>query len=243
MKRSIVLGVVVSSVLPCLLAPDARAAARRERRPTDTTDPQPTKTFVWTDVEGGVESLHLTTFNADFDRLLVGFAPSDVTGPTVGVGVGLRFVFLTLGVRGRYATFATDTTSPTSGMQLWTLGPELGFRVPLGRVEPYLTFGANYATVSGIGDGVGGLPNGIDVHGLQAKAGFGVDWFVARHISLGGNLSGGVLALTRPGVSLSDLATAQQVGTINEAKARILQANGSSVGADVTGTVGLGVAF
>jgi hypothetical protein len=243
MKRSLMLAVVLSSVMPCVLVSPAWGAVPRERRGTEPPGPEPTKTFVWTDVEGGVESLHLTTFNADFDRLLVGFAPSDVTGPTVGLGVGLRFVFLTLGLRGRYATFSTDPSSPTSGMQLWTLGPEVGFRVPLGRVEPYLAFGGSYATVSGIGNGVGGIPNGIDVHGFQGRAGFGVDCFVARHLTLGGNFSGGVLALTRPGVSLTDLAAAQQVGTINEAKARILQANGSSVGADVTGTVALGVAF
>jgi hypothetical protein len=88
MKRSVVTRVVLSSMIPCLLASPAWAGAPRERRATDSAGPEPTKTFVWTNVEGGVESLHLTTFNADFDRLLVGFAPSDadVTG-TVALGV------------------------------------------------------------------------------------------------------------------------------------------------------------
>jgi hypothetical protein len=50
-----------------------------------------------------------------------------------------------------------------------------------------------------------------------------------------------MLVLGRPGVSLRDLAAAKQVGTINEAQARVLEANGTSVGGALTFTLGVGL--
>src|SRR5262249_49783143 len=138
-------------------------------------------------------------------------------------------------------SFPTDSAT-TSNMQLWTADAEVGFRIPLRRFEPYLTFAGGYANLDGIADRVRGL-HGLTVHGANARMGFGVDWFFARHFSLGANLTGELLAMTRPGVSITDLATAKQVGTLDEAKARVLEADGSSWGTAITGTVALGAHF
>jgi hypothetical protein len=60
---------------------------------------------------------------------------------------------------------------------------------------------------------------------------------------VGVDLSAGLLAVSRPGVSVRDLATPKQIGTINEAKARVLEASGSSVGSMVAATGEVGVHF
>jgi hypothetical protein len=222
-----------------VLSEPARAGAgERERR----DEPRPVSTFVWTNVEGGFESVHLTTFTADADKLLVGFAPRDATGPMVGVGAGLRLVFLTLGARARYATFAQDS-SASGGMNLFWLDGELGFRAPLGRLEPHIELAAGYASLGGLASSVRGLEDGIAVNGLNVRGSFGVDWFFAKHVWLGAGVGAELLGLTRPGVSTLDLATAKQVGTLDEAKARVLQASGSSWGTGWNGALSLGVAF
>jgi hypothetical protein len=52
-----------------------------------------------------------------------------------------------------------------------------------------------------------------------------------------------LLAIARPGISVRDLAMPKEVGTINEAKARILEANGTSVGTVLSATVAVGIHF
>jgi hypothetical protein len=49
--------------------------------------------------------------------------------------------------------------------------------------------------------------------------------------------------VSRPGVSVRDLATPKEIGTINEARARVLEASGSSVGSVVSLTGDVGVHF
>jgi len=204
----------------------------------------PTKEVFWSNAELGVQSLSLRTFVADSDTLAVGFLPDSATGPTLGVGAGVRIVFVTLGVRGRVGMFSDTTPGRNLGnWELWTLDAELGFRVPLHRVEPYLTFSGGYAAIGGLGQAIAGLQQGLDVSGVDARFGLGFDYYVTRHVTLGAQLSGELLFLSRPGISVRDLATAKEVGTLNEAKARVLEANGSSVGGALALTGGLGVHF
>jgi hypothetical protein len=53
---------------------------------------------------------------------------------------------------------------------------------------------------------------------------------VTHAVSLGLDLEGELLAIARPGVPIADLATAKRTGTIDDAKARVLEASGTSVG-------------
>ncbi|HEY8089405.1 MAG TPA: hypothetical protein VIF09_16205, partial [Polyangiaceae bacterium] len=98
-------------------------------------------------------------------------------------------------------------------------------------------------TFGGLGSAVAGLSRGLDVHGVDVRGGGGLDYWVAHNVSLGLDLDGEVLAIARPGISVRDLATAQQVGTIDQAKARILEASGSSVGAGTALSASFGVHF
>jgi hypothetical protein len=200
--------------------------------------------WFWMAAEGGVQTIDLRTFEADFDQLTVGFLRGTGTGPSAGAALGARLAFVTLGVRGRFASFRDDSVESTAGgWQLWSLDGELGLRFPIRRVQPYLTFAAGYSALGELDDAVRGLGNGLDVRGANARAGLGFDYYVNPTVSLGAQATGEVLMLSRPGVSLRELAEARRVGTINEAEARILEADGSSVGTSFTFTAGPGFHF
>jgi hypothetical protein len=197
---------------------------------------------VYVDAQAGVESVQLNTFNADFDTVSVGLLPSAGVGPTANIGAGLRLVFLTLGLRGRVASFENSSPAQTVGAwQIWTLDAEAGLRVPLRRLEPHVAIAAGYASFGGFETAVQGLSAGLDVHGVDARLSGGVDYWVTHTVSIGAEASGGLLFVARPGVSARDLATPRQIGTLDDARARVLEANGSSMGTTfaVTGDVGV----
>jgi len=154
----------------------------------------------------GLESLHLTR------ELVPSTTNSSDIGPIVGLGAGFRLVFLTIGPRFRYGQFRD--------WDLWTLNGELGFRAPLGALEPYLLFSAGFAKVGRLQN------NAVRITGYDIRLGAGFDYYFGRHFSLGASATGEVLGLTRPGVNLN-----QSTGSISE---DLLQYDGSSVGAAAT---------
>src|SRR5262245_56695160 len=117
--------------------------AEREAKDKEEMGPE----WFWMAAEGGVETIDLRTFDADFDRLTVGFIQRSSVGPAAGVGVGARLGFVTLGARGRFASFHDDTIGSTAGgWQLWSLDGEVGLRFyPVARLQPYLTLAAGYS--------------------------------------------------------------------------------------------------
>ncbi len=216
----------------------APAGGERER------EWDPKGQLLWIDAQAGVESVQLRTFNADFDTVSVGFLPTSGVGPTANLGAGFRLVFLTLGVRGRVTSFENSAPGQdVSTWQIWTFDGEAGLRIPLGRLEPHAAVAVGYASFGGFGSAVRGLSAGLDVHGVDGRVSGGLDYWVAPALSVGIDASGGLLAVAREGVSARDLATPKQVGTINEAKARVLEANGSSIGSTFAMTASLGVHF
>ncbi len=203
----------------------------------------PKHEIVWMNAEAGVEGLHLRTFEANPDTVTLGVLPADAVGPALDLGVGVRFVFVTLGVRGRVGMFSADAPDHTGGFQLWSVDAELGFRAPIGRVEPYITLAGGYATFGGISTAFNGLKRGLDVNGVDARLAMGFDYYLTKQLSIGASIGGDLLFITRYGVSVRDLATPQEVDTLNQAKARVLEGNGTSVGAAWSANGGMGIHF
>jgi hypothetical protein len=195
--------------------------------------------WFWANAEAGVETANLTTFNTNLDTLTAGLTPTSGVGPAVGVGAGVRLLFITIGPRGRLGNMHGDA----GDWQLWTLDAEVGVRVPLRRFEPYFTLAGGYATIGSFRTAVSGLGSGFDISGGNLRAGVGLDVYVTRIFSINAALTGEALILARQGVSLRDLAEAKRLGTIDDARARVLEVSGSSVGAALTFTVGVGVHF
>ncbi len=212
-----------------------------EDRGAESTWRGPSSQHFYLDTQAGMEWVQLETFVADFNTYAFGLLPTSGVGPSATVGLGGRFGFLTLGGRGRLSSFGGDGGFD-GAWQLWTLDAEVGIRVPLGRIEPNLKLAGGYAASSNFGRAVANL-NGVDLRGLDARLGAGLDYWLLHNVSIGAEADFGVLAVTRPGVSLQDLATAEQVSTLNQAKARVLEASGSSVGTVLAFTANVGVHF
>jgi hypothetical protein len=194
--------------------------------------------FFWLNGEIGFEHLGMQTFKAN-DLVDADVVKTTHTGLAFGAGLGVRLVFITLGARFRLANFEIG--------QLWTLNAELGLRIPLGDLEPYFTFGGGYASLGSFGgDNIGDNFNdaGVEIRGYNVRGGFGMDYYLSDAFSIGANLTGELLGLTRPGVDPSKLqASGSASGDPNQLKSEVYATDGSGIGAAVTGTAVVGLHF
>src|SRR5262249_22071923 len=110
-------------------------------------------------------------------------------------------------------------------------------------IEPYLAFGGGYSTIGGLGDAVDGVQRGLDVDGVNLNAALGLDYFMSQTFSIGARVSAQALFLSRRAVPVRDLAEPQRVGTVSEARARVLEADGSSAGTAYSLVIGPGLHF
>ncbi len=160
----------------------------------------------------GLETLHLTR------ALLPSQVHSADVGPVVGVGAGVRLLFITLGPRFRYGHFRD--------WDLWTLEGEVGFKAPLGAIEPFVGFGAGYAKVGNLNDGR------VKVQGYDMRLFAGLDYYFNKTFSIGGSSTAELLGLTRPGVDLN-----RATGSVSE---DVYKLNGSSVGLAIMASAAVG---
>jgi hypothetical protein len=195
--------------------------------------------FVWLNAEAGYQLLGLQTFRAK-NLVDADLVKSTQQGMVFGGGLGVRLIFLTLGGRFRLGNF--------ENWQLWTLDAEAGIHLPLGRVEPYFTLGGGYASLGAFDLNRSTMDlkrAGVDISGWNVRGGFGLDVYVTNVVTIGANLTGDVLFLSRPGVNPAKLASTSETteqGAV--AKARdVYAADGSSIGAAMTATAVVGLHF
>jgi hypothetical protein len=238
--RSTSVHVVVFIALVAPLAAARGATAQPRKEAAHAHDPEPKSQAIYVDAEAGAQQVNLRTFTANADSFTAGLVPTVAVGPAFGAGAGLRIIFLTFGARARIASFESLSVGAWS---LATLDGEVGFRAPLGDFEPSISASFGYASVGGLATAVPGLPDVLTVHGVNGRVGLGFDYWVARNVSIGARGTFDLLVLSRPGVPLDELARATQAGTLNEAKADVLRANGSSAGTALGLTGGLGIHF
>jgi hypothetical protein len=175
--------------------------------------------FAWLNVEAGPQYVGLQALKAD--NLVDGtLTDSKGMGMGYGAGIGMRLLAFTLGARFRFGNF--------SDWQLWTLGLEGGMHIPLGRIEPYFTFGAGYASLGGFkSDTISPLEP--SAKGLDLRGSVGLDVYLSNTFSIGGNLSGDLLFLSRSAsaaVPLPPPATQEQ-----QDAAAVYARDGSGIGA------------
>jgi hypothetical protein len=190
--------------------------------------------WIWLNAEVGFEHLGLQTFSAG-GLVNPAIVQTTQTGPLYGAGLGVRLVFITLGAKFRIGTF--------SAYDLWTLNAEAGLRIPLGKLEPYLTLGGGFASLgsfgaSNIGGGV--TSANVSITGYDIRGGGGLDYYITPVFSVGAAVTFEVLGLTRPGVNLQSL---QATGNSQGAAGEVYAADGSSLGSAFTGTLVLGLHF
>jgi hypothetical protein len=177
--------------------------------------------FLWLQAEGGGSYLGLGTASSD-NLLAPGAVQETGFGYVFGGAVGVRLLFATLGTRFRYGRFEDH--------DLWTLGGELGLRIPLGVLEPHASIGAGYAALL-FADSAD-VPESVRVSGLDVRLLGGLDVFISKVVSVGGTVSGDVLFLSRGTVSAP-----------GSPHAVVYSSEGSSVGLGLTVSAQVGLHF
>ena len=231
--------------------PDETSPTSRELEKADREDSGRGLEILYFDVEGGYQYVGLDSLHTSSNGLVPSASTikSSDTGPMFGVGAGLRLLFLTVGPRFRLGHF--------SNYDIWSLNGEVGLRLPLGNVEPHLEFGAGFTKLGKVSEAQASLASdaGVSIRGYDVRAGFGVDWYVTNVFSIGANVTGEAVFLTRPGVDVSTLtggasgavATCSSLPTQEQQaaceQAQAYKADGSSIGMLITPSVVLGLHF
>jgi hypothetical protein len=117
--------------------------------------------FFYIDVEGGYQFLSLETFDVDEASLTAGFIEKDAHGGFIGAGLGLQLLYFTLGPRVRWGFFPD--------YQLFSVGGELGARIPIGVIEPHFGLGAGYTAVGNLSDALHAIPEAISIDGAITR--------------------------------------------------------------------------
>jgi len=148
--------------------------------------------FVYFDVEGGFQHLALQGLHSSANLVAAPVRTSDV-GSLLGVTVGMRLLFLTIGPRLRFAHF--------HDWDLWSLNLEAGWHIPLGNFEPYAVVGGGYSRLGRSAGAVLGPDSGVSVKGFNLRLGVGADYYVTNVLSVGALMTAEMIGLSRGAVA------------------------------------------
>ena len=204
----------------------AASTPEKELEEADREDSGRGLEWIWLNAEVGTEHLGLQTLKAN-DLLDPKLVKTSQTGLVYGAGVGVRILVFTAGARFRVGSF--------SEWQLWTLNLEGGLRIPIGSLEPYFTVGGGYASLGSFST-TAPASSKADVKGFNARAGVGLDYYLSNTFSVGGNLTGDLLFLSRSKVAEAD-------SSMSGDEAAVYGKDGSSIGAGATLTAVVGLHF
>jgi hypothetical protein len=189
--------------------------------------------WFWVEAQGGYEHVGLQTFDVSGEALgpSAGFFDTTANGGVIGAGLGAQIIFVTIGARGRMGFF--------SDWWLGRVGGEVGFRIPIGIVEPRFDVGAGYAALASFDEDV---PEQIGVSGFYVRAGAGVDFYPVEVLAIGIVATFDALGLSRSGLTPEELAAVRAARPeTTDAEAASLTQDSTGYGATfaLQGTVGL----
>lgn len=224
--------------LPQVIAPPTPVPGARETEQrldlARAVDSRRKLTWLRVDARGGFEMLGLTTFGGG-DALTGGVVKTSAPGGVISVGAGARLLFFTFLLRGALGVGGAG--------QLFRVGPEIGFHVPLGNVEPHLEIGGGYAAFGHINDEAGGVAAQLlALRGGYGRVGGGLDYFVVPAFSIGGALSAEVLGLQRAALEAAQVDAVTQAAPAGS-RPSLLAQRGSGVGGALSLALVLGLHF
>lgn len=231
---------------PAPMAADEREEESETEKELDNSQKSDSKRgleWLYVDVQGGWQIVGLRTFNLDEQNFTADFVKTEQQGFVAGLGVGVRLIFLTFGARARVGLFES--------WDLFSVGGEIGTRLPFGNLEPHFNLGGGYTA---LGSFKGSIENGAvqkaldntSIAGFYIRAGAGVDYYITPTFSIGAVANFEVLGLTRPGLDPSKIAAIKSDGGLNEVqkkKADLLAFEGTSYGAAGTAMGVVGIHF
>jgi hypothetical protein len=191
--------------------------------------------LVWANAEAGFGYVNMQSLNNSNFQV----QNSSSVGGMFGVGAGIRLMVLTLGVRARL--------NELSAFNLWETNGEIGLHIPIKKWDPYFSIHAGYTFVgtlssSALGASVSAPPGDISIHGADAGVSLGVDYYIIPYLSVGLDLTGDALFLSRPPASLpadfNSLPSTEQDSIKGES---IYKASGDAAGIGASGSLHVGL--
>jgi hypothetical protein len=157
-------------------------AMSRELDLADQADSGRGLEFFWLSGDVGLAYLDLAVSAPG--RLLPGLAESGF-GPSYGGGIGARLLYFSTGARFRLVNLGS--------YDVWTLGLELGVRLPLGAFEPYARASGGYLGALRAET----LGQQLSVNGFTTRFSGGADYYISDAFSLGAELGLNVGTVSR----------------------------------------------
>jgi hypothetical protein len=190
--------------------------------------------WVWINAEVGGAYVNMQSFSESN----LGLTKTESSGPAFGVAAGVRLIFLTLGVRVR------DLLLSSIG-SLWEINAEAALHTRIWRIDPYFGVRGGYNFVGSLSSdslqvASGGAPPDVSVHGFNIGPMAGIDFYLAKLISIGADVDAEFLFLQRPKPPPLPAALQAQVPPQYQT---LYNNSGSSVGLGVTGAAHLGIHF
>jgi hypothetical protein len=193
--------------------------------------------WVWLNAEAGASYVDMQSFSSS----TFGLQKTSSSGPTFGVGAGVRLLFFTLGARAR------DLSLSSIG-NLWMLNLEAALHTRIWRFDPYLGVRGGYNFVGSLSSSsvqvaTGNSPPEVSVHGFNVGPMVGLDFYPLNFLSIGADVDAQFLFLQRPppplpyGVTIDDLPPQYQ-----PYKA-LYQESGSSAGFAFTAAAHIGLHY
>lgn len=219
---------------PPAAPPPSESATEQQLEKSKEQDSGRGLEWVYLNAEGGFEQVGLQTFNVDKQNFSAGFFDTSASGGVLGAGLGVRLLFLTLGGRARLGLFKS--------WQLFSAGGELGIHIPLGNFEPRVELGGGYVGLGNVSSNI--ADTSVSIRGFYARVGGGLDYYITPVFSVGGAVSWELMGLTRPGVSVDQVAKIKASVAASDPKAAqadALALDGTSYGSAlaITGVLGL----
>ncbi|MCA9622711.1 MAG: hypothetical protein KC731_27010, partial [Myxococcales bacterium] len=214
---------------------DRRTETEKRLDESEEDDAERGLSWFYVDVEGGYQHVGLETFEVDRSNLTGGLVPATADGGFVGVGLGAQLLWFTIGPRFRVGFFPN--------WQMFSIGGELGFRIPIGIFEPHFALGGGFVALGSLGGALEANADAIDIAGPYGRVSGGLDFFLADVFSIGPVVSWEFMGLTRPGVPLSADAAAACESDPNAARDCALAAEGSGIGSAVSIGARVGLHF
>jgi len=223
--------------------PPSYSQTERDLDSSSSRDSRRGLEWLYVEAEGAYAYTGLRTFNIDEKNFSAGFIETVSSGPTIGAGVGLRLLFLTIGARGRIGFFNT--------WDIFSVGGEIGLHIPLGNLEPHFDVGGGYVALGSFKSAVesGAVKDALaqtQIQGFYARLNGGLDYYVTPTFSIGATAGLELLGLTRPGLDPSQIANiknAKDITDAQKAQADLLALEGTSYGGAITGGAVLGLHF
>ena len=151
------------------------------------------------------------------------------------MGLGAQLLWFTIGPRFRVAFF--------ENWQIFGIGGELGFRIPVGIFEPHIELGGGYAALGSLGGALEGQSDAVTIRGGYGRVSGGLDFFIGEVFSLGPAVSWEFMALTRPGIPLSPDVASICESDPEGAEECALAAEGSGIGSAISVGAKVGLHF